>query len=235
MLAKNNHIPDIKLPASVVALFDQMTEPYGIKNHESRYLYANQAILDVYGLKKFTDIIGKTEREINSKLVECALVVNEFMRQDRQVYDGHGQLNSLEVHPGAVAYPYLANKVPFRDESNRCVGVLAYAKKINVMGLNPFILQHMPGSLLLNKPDDFFTERECEVMFYRLQGMAPAAVALRLGLSEPVFAKCMQRLYLKAGTVHFDDFEDFCIGRHYHRYVPNRLISANKVKLFSIT
>jgi len=233
MSAKNNHIPDIKLSPSVVALFDQMDEPYGIKDHESRYLYANQAALDLYALRNFNEIIGKTENEIKSKLVEHEQIADEFMRQDRKVCLEFSSLSLLEVHPSAVASPYFANKVPFRDESNRCVGVVAYCKRVNVKTLNKFIVQQMAGSLLLDKPDDFFSERECELMFYRLQGMAPAAVAHRLGLTLPVFANAMQKLYLKAGTQHFDDFQDFCAGRNYHRYVPNRLVAGNKLKLFA--
>ncbi|MEA9389092.1 PAS domain-containing protein [Acerihabitans sp. TG2] len=224
-------IQEITLPKSVVTLFDQMKEPYGIKNFESRYVYANHALLKVYGVNKVSDLVGNTEKEIKSKLVEPENTALEFIRQDRVVFNLDQPLNSLEIHPLAVDYPYLVNKVPFRDINNKCIGILAYVKRLDVYSTNNYVKGNMTGSLLLNKPDDFFTERECEVMFYRLQGMAPAAVALRLGLSETRFSHCMQGLYLKAGTANFDDFQAFCVSRFYHRYLPAKLRTNNKINL----
>ncbi len=88
----------------------------------------------------------------------------------------------------------------------------------------------MPGSLLLNKPDHFFTERECEVMFFRLQGLSYKDVSDRLNLSIRTLENDMQILYQKVNVSIFDDFRDFCVARNYHRYLPKRFIHSEYVE-----
>ncbi|MEA9389090.1 LuxR C-terminal-related transcriptional regulator [Acerihabitans sp. TG2] len=225
----NDLVPEITLPKSMLTLFDQMKEPYGIKDFESRYVYANKAVLALYGVKKMSEIVGKTEMEINSKLVEYNDAGKEFTRQDKIVFSTDQSLNSLEIHPEAVDYPYIANKVPFRDINNKCIGVLAYAKKLEVYSLNDYVKGNMPGSLLLNKPDDFFTERQCEIMFYRLQGLKVKEVAKRLNLTENTINNYMQTLYDMANVNNLSEFKEFCEMREYHRYLPKRFLSNQHI------
>ncbi|WP_413737737.1 helix-turn-helix transcriptional regulator [Sodalis sp. RH21] len=136
---------------------------------------------------------------------------------------------SLEIHPHAVDYPFTVNKIPFRNEANKCIGVLVYTKKLEVYTLNDYVKGNMPGSFLLNKPDDFFTERQCEIMFYRLQGLKAKDAAKRLNLSENTICNYMQTLYDKAGVTNLDEFKSFCEQRNYHRYLPKRFISNKPV------
>src|SRR5476649_1754606 len=226
---ENIIIPEITLPKSVVALFDQMEEPYCVKNFESRYIYVNKAAMDVYQVDKISDMVGKKEDEIKSKLVEYNNTAQEFMRQDSIVCSTDSPMNSLEIHPEAVDYPFITNKVPFRDINNRCVGVLAYVKKLEVYSLNDYVKGNMPGSLLLNKPDDFFTERQCEIMFYRLQGLKMKEVAKRLNLTENTINNYMQTLYDKAAVNNLREFKEFCEMREYHRYLPKRFLSNQHI------
>ncbi len=157
------------MPHSLTSSFDKMPEPFGIKNLESRYVYTNQAVIDIYGLKNKADVIGKTEYEIKSRLSESDDSSKEFVRQDRQVSNSGNSLLSLEIHPLAVDYPYIVNKIPYMNDDDECVGVLAYSRKLEVYSLIRLCERPYAGSLLLNKPDNFYTERECEIMFFRLQ------------------------------------------------------------------
>ncbi len=222
-------IPEITLPKSVITLFDQMKDPYCIKNLESRYVYVNKAAMDVYGVDKISDMVGKKEDEISSKLVEYNNTAEEFMRQDKMVCNTDCSMSSLEIHPEAVDYPFITNKIPFRDAHNKCIGVLAYVKKLEVYSLSDYVKGNMPGSLLLNKPDDFFTERQCEIMFYRLQGLKVKEVAKRLNLTENTINNYMQTLYDKAGVNNLTEFKEFCEMREYHRYLPKRFLSNQHI------
>ncbi len=224
-----NPVPELAIPHSLIALLDQMPDPFSIKNLDSRYLYVNPAALRLFDVKHPDDVVGKRDNEIKSRLVEFNNAAEEFQRGDRDVFCTRQPLSTLEIHPLAVDYPYLGNRIPWNNEEGGCIGVMAYTRKLEVFTLHDFVKGHMPGSLLLNKPDEFFTERECEIMFYRLQGMKTKEVAERLNLAEKTVSNYMQLLYEKAYVNHFDDFKEFCQKRNYHRYLPRRFIFDNPV------
>ncbi|MEA9389091.1 PAS domain-containing protein [Acerihabitans sp. TG2] len=226
---KKDLIPEITLPKSMVTLFDQMKEPYCIKNVESRFVYANQAMVNLFRVDNISDLIGNTDKEIKSKLVEDEEVAGEFVRQDSLVVSSEQSLNLLDIHPHAVDYPFITNKIPFRDINNECIGVLVYVKKLEVYSLNDYVKGNVPGSLLLNKPDDFFTERQCEIMFYRLQGLKVKEVAKRLNLTENTINNYMQTLYDMANVNNLTEFKEFCEIREYHRYLPKRFLSNQHI------
>ncbi|TKI07300.1 helix-turn-helix transcriptional regulator [Martelella alba] len=225
----NRQAPEIDIPTSLISLLDQMTDPFSIKNLDSRYLYVNPAALRLFGVKRLDDVVGKLDNEIKSRLVEFDNAAEEFKRGDMDVFRTRQNLSTLEIHPLAVDYPYLGHRIPWKSDEGDCIGVMAYIRKLEVYTLNDFINGHMPGSLLLNKPDDFFTERECEIMFYRLQGLKTKEVAERLNLAEKTISNYMQLLYEKAGVSHFDDFREFCRKKNYDRYLPRRFIFDNPI------
>lgn len=220
-------VPEIDIPQALISLLDQMPDPFSIKNLDSRYLYVNPAALRLFDVKKPDDVVGKLDNEIKSKLVEFDNAAEEFQRGDRDVFRTRQTLSTLEIHPLAVDYPYLGHRIPWKNEEGRCIGVMAYTRKLEVYTLNDFVNGHMPGSLLLNKPDEFFTERECEIMFYRLQGLKTKEVAERLNLAEKTISNYMQLLYEKSGVSHFDEFKEFCKKKNYDRYLPRRFIFDN--------
>ncbi|WP_255556801.1 LuxR C-terminal-related transcriptional regulator [Sodalis sp. dw_96] len=226
---KNEIIPEVYLPNSLIKMCDLMPEPCGIRNLESRFIYANSSLMKVYGVNSSADIIGKRDVEIKSKLVEFDNAAEEFAKQDKQVFKTEQRLSTLEFHPLAIDYPYVVNKLPFYNDNNEYVGMFGYIKKLEIYTINDYIKGHMPGSLLLNKPDDFFTERECEIMFFRLRGMKVKAVADRLNLATRTVENYMQELYYKVNVNHFDDFKRFCVERNYHRYLPKRFMHVNHI------
>ncbi len=222
-------IPELKLSHSMMRMIDQFPSPYAIRDLEGRLIYGNQPVVELYGVKSTKDIFGKMDAEIKSKIVDTEEAVNEFAKQYRQVCQTEIPFATLELHPAAVDYPYIFNKFPFYNDDNKCVGMFGYARKLAVYTLNDYIKGFMPGSLLLNKPDDFFTERQCEIMFYRLQGLKAKEVAKRLNLSENTICNYMQTLYDKANVVNLAEFKHFCEQRNYHRYLPKRFLSNKPV------
>lgn len=224
------NVPEVKIHQSMISLLDQFPSPYGVKDLDSRYVYVNDAALSLFGLKSRSEVIGKLDIEIKSKLTEFDDSGFEFIRQDKLVTDSESKLSTLEIHPIAVDYPYIVNKIPFYNDANDCVGICLFSRNLEVYSLNDFVKGNMPGSLLLNKPDHFFTERNCEIMFFRLQGLTNRETAERINLSPRTVEHYMQMLYEKVGVNHFDDFKNFCVARDYHRYLPKRFIHTDHLK-----
>ncbi|MFS2222191.1 helix-turn-helix transcriptional regulator [Pantoea sp. B65] len=217
------------LPRMLTRTLDQLPEPYIIKDLESRFIYANQAVAKLFSLRAPDDMLYKQEHEFQSPLTENEFVVDEWQAQDRKIAQVRKPLIMLEMHPGAVDYPYLVRKVPFYDDNNSCQGVITYCRNLEVFTLKDFVKGNSPGSLLLTKPDDFFTEKECEIIFLKLQGMTSKEVGNRLHLSSRTVDNRMMRLYNKTGVNHFDDFSEFCEQRNYNRYLPKKFILQQKI------
>lgn len=213
----------------LVNLLDQYPDPYFIKDLKSSYIYANLPTAKLAGLRSPNDFLHKTEFELHSRLTENEEVVKAWQSQDKQVSSSRNVLSMLEIHPDAVDYPYIVKKIPFYDEENVCIGVLTYTRNLETFTPNDFINGRRPGSLLLNKPDEFFTERECEVIFLKLQGQTCKNIGAILYLSPRTVESTMQRLYTKVGVSHFDDFAEFCHNKNYHRYLPRRFIEYKRI------
>ncbi|WP_413737735.1 PAS domain-containing protein [Sodalis sp. RH21] len=78
-------IPEINISKDFINTFDELPDPYCIKNLESRIIYANPAMAkEVFNVKSTAELIGKLDCEINSKLEDFDNP-REFVRQDQTV------------------------------------------------------------------------------------------------------------------------------------------------------
>lgn len=226
-------VPEINISNSMRYAFDQIKSPIAVRDLSSRLIYCNQPLADLLSADSPERIMGKYDYEIDSVLLQSENVIEEFDKQYKKVCRTRQPFSTLEIHPHAVDYPYIFKKIPFFDDNHECVGMFGYNVELAVYSLNDYIKGHMPGSLLLNKPDDFFTERECEIMFYRLQGLKSKDAAARLNLSLNTFNNYMQALYTKVGASNLDDFKEYCQQRNYHRYLPKRFLTNEAINFSS--
>ncbi|WP_053115863.1 PAS and helix-turn-helix domain-containing protein [Winslowiella iniecta] len=220
---------DIIIPEMLTRSLDLLPDPYCIRTPEGRFLYANLATAKLAGLKSAQIIMERIDYEIPSLLFEDENNLEAWRYQDRKIIANRKPLAMLEIHPNAVNTPYICRKVPFYDNQNQCIGSFCSIKYLEVFSPNDFVKGKLPGSLLLNKPDDFFTEKECEIIFFRLQGMSSKDIAAILFLSPRTIENRLANMYSKAGVGHLDDFREFCEKRNLHRYLPQRLISHKRI------
>ncbi|WNN43205.1 MULTISPECIES: PAS domain-containing protein [Winslowiella] len=225
----NRKASQLILPGMLIRTLDQFQEPYFIKDLDSRFIYANFATAKLTGLRSPDEMLYKRENDFHSRLTENEVIVSEWQAQDKKISQSRKALILLEIHPKAVDFPYIVRKLPFYDDDNQCVGVITYCRNLEVFTLKDFVKGNTPGSLLLSKPDDFFTEKECEIIFLKLQGMTSKEVGNRLHLSSRTIDNRLKCLYDKVGVNHFDDFSDFCERRDYNRYLPKKFILQQKI------
>lgn len=214
----------IILPRILTQTFDQLPEPCFIKDINSSYIYSNQATASLFSLRSPADMLYKQEQEFHSPLTKNEYVVEQWQLQDKKVINSQKPLMTLEIHPHAVKYPYLLRKNPFYDDNNHCCGIISYVRTLEVYTLKDFTNGNSPCSLLLTKPDTFFSEKECEIIFLKLQGMTSKDVGYRLHRSPRTIDNYLMRLYNKTGVNHFEDFSEFCHQHNYHRYLPRRFL-----------
>lgn len=221
---------EVKLPKILTRTLDQLSVPLFIRAKEStRFIYANLALAKLVGLRSPDSIIGRLDDEIPASLFDNEVCAKLWQEQVKHVVSTQSKISLLEVHPGSVDYPYISKKMPFYNEDNECIGMTGSVRYLEVFSPNDFIKGRMPGSLLLTKPDDFYTEKECEIVFFKLQGMSSKEIGNILYLSPRTVENRLASMYFKAGINHLDDFRQFCEDRSLHRYLPNRLISHKRI------
>ena len=220
---------DIVLPDMLTRSLDMLPDPYCIQTHEGRILYANLGLARLCGLKSAHYMIDRMDHEIPARVYENTDTLNAWHAQDKRIVETRKPLNMLEIHPGAIDSPFMVRKIPFYNNANQCIGVLCSVKYLEMFTPNDFIKGKLPGSLLLNKPDDLFTEKECEIIFFKLQGMSSKEIGKLLFISPRTVENRLANMYIKAGVSHFDDFRHFCESLNFHRYLPRRLLTHKRI------
>lgn len=216
---------DIKLPGILTNSMNLYPEPFVIRDLENNYIYTNHAAVRMFRVKSENDLLGRSDRDISSKLTENEDVINDWASLCHNVSSGKKKVSSLELHPDAVNLPYIATTIPMLGDAGDCIGVMVYMKSLDVYTLSDFIKGKTPGSMMLRKPGDFFTEKECEVIFLKGQGLSNKEVANLLFLSPRTVENRLHMLYEKTGVNHIDDFISFCQKEKYDRYIPKRFIT----------
>mgnify|MGYP000312416244 CR=1 FL=1 len=194
-----------------------------------RILYANMALAKLASLKTTDEMAERYYEEVKSPLYQKEQTIKYWKDQDQYMLDNpHNTLSMLEIHPDGASCPYVNKKVPIYNENNEYIGTINHVKFLEIYRPNDFIKGKLPGSLLLNRPDDFFTEKECEVIFLKLQGMTSKVIAETINRSRRTVEDMVQNLYEKAGVNSATDFAEFCEKRNLHRYLPQRFINPKR-------
>lgn len=215
---------------SLTRTLDQLPTPFFIREKDTtRFIYANMALAKLVGLRSPDAMINRLDDEIPASLFDNPLSAKLWQDQVKHITATQTKLSLLEVHPEAVDCPYISKKFPFYNDDDVCVAMAGTIKYLEVFSPNDFLRGRLPGSLLLSKPDETFTEKECEIIFFRLQGMSSKEIGSILCLSPRTIENRLANMYVKAGVSHLDDFRAFCEHRSLHRYLPQRLLASKRI------
>ncbi len=112
--------------ALLSAVTDNSPDPIFIKDRQSRFVFANPALLQVWG-KSPDEVIGKTDRELN----DDQTIADTVMANDRLVMES-GQSRAMEetIKTQDGMRTYLSMKTPRRDGSGKIIGVIGIARDI---------------------------------------------------------------------------------------------------------
>jgi len=226
-------LPDRKqyrsvLPAQLLMFWENSQEPWGVKDIDSKYIYANRAYYHLLKIdpRKFC-IVGHLDDELPSPISEFA---SHFQQHDRQTMEHQDRLCSIEIHPyeaDQLMRPYYFDKYPLYEEQTRlCIGTIFHARKVeNVLLKKQLLSRAKLGYFLFYPPENVFTEKELEVIFCVLQNMSSKLIALHLGLSHRTVENKLQVIYRKAGAHSLSQFSEYCRHKGYDHYIPQKFLS----------
>lgn len=219
----------IVIPPMLTRSLDMLPDLFSIQTYEGFILYANPALAKLCGLKSSREMIEKKDTEIPSRLYENHDSLTSWHLQDKKITEERKSLSTIEIHPDSVTSPYLMQKKPFYDNEGNCVAVFCTGKYLEAFIPNEILRSKLSGSLLLTKPSQLFTEKECEIIFCKLQGMSSRETGQALSLSHRTVENRLANMYDKAEVNNLHDFRIFCEKANLHRYIPRQIISYRRI------
>jgi len=212
---------------TLISYMKSSNELWYIKDHEHRFIYANE--LDIYysGLPKGYNIEGKLDNECPAPWSEIADVIQA---NDKNVMDSQKTIPTLMtfVYGGSkkIIQPFLADITPL-IENGKSVGVVGRAKKLEIFSMYHHEQGRSPASLSFGNPSDLFTDREFDVVFYAIQSLSAKDIARRLAISPNTVKKYLLSVYEKIGVSAVSQLIEYCRCHGYDNYAPSRFISTH--------
>ncbi|WP_323836842.1 PAS domain-containing protein [Photorhabdus africana] len=212
-------------------MWDKSNEPWGARDHQSRFIYANPAFYQLLNLPEDFDIIGLTTGELPSPIAEYA---EEFHRQDQKAIQTMQRITSLETHrfgENNVKQSYICDKFPLYDENNDCIGIFFHMYQPQDFSVSYYYDKISPSNLQFTPPNNILTQTEWEVLFLTLRSQDEESIGEELTMSTEDVVNHIQSIYQKFNLPLQIELADFCQKNNYHLYIPERFITIGSREL----
>ncbi|ASV33400.1 PAS domain-containing protein [Candidatus Hamiltonella defensa] len=208
----------------MIAMMEHSKIPWGIKDNQSRYVYLNEAALDMANIPVGFDFEGRLDEEFPCPWSELA---PEIYAQDRKAESSHQTAEAIGISyytRQAVLEPYYIPKFPIYNQNGESLGTVFCAKKFSFISISDFFNHLKPSVLTLNPPVDTFTEKELDIIFYAFQKMSSKEIATKLCLSHRTIENRLQRIYEKMGVTSLAGLIEYCHTTGLNHHVPKNLL-----------
>ncbi|ELW7389692.1 helix-turn-helix transcriptional regulator [Yersinia enterocolitica] len=212
----------------LIRFWENSSEPWGVKDNQSRYVYANNRLHRLLALPDKFNMEGRTDGELPTPISEFQ---PEYQEHDRKVKLLQDRITSVEIHAwdGRSYYqPYFVDKYPLMDENGVSQGVICHGRPVHYLMLTRLNKIKVPTSLVFTPPSDLFTKREWEVLFYTLHSFSSKDIARKLHLSPRSISNIIQNIYRKAGVSSKRQIVDYCYENKISNYVPQSFFEYSK-------
>lgn len=214
----------------IIATIENLNEPWGIKDTDSRHIYMNNAARLYTNTHKKFDLEGKYDCEFPTSWAEHS---DEFTRHDRLTEQAAQCVTVIETdlwYGSNTLEPYVSEKIPLRDKDGMCVGTLWNARRIKILSPMVCIGEKEPSVLQTTCEESVFSKSELDILFFLLKRLSRKEIANCLNLSTKTIDNRIQNMYRKGGVHSLSQFEDYCRGLDLYNFVPAHLV--NKGVLF---
>ncbi|MCW2477834.1 helix-turn-helix transcriptional regulator [Candidatus Symbiopectobacterium sp. NZEC135] len=219
----------------LVHFWEISNEPWGAKDHTSKFIYANRKYHDLLALPKTYNVEGRLDGELPAATADFQIY---FQLHDRKVEQLLDRVTSIEIHPfGNQPYlqPWYFDKYPLIDETGTCRGTIFHGRPVDTIALEKLKKIKTQTSLVFTPPSDFFSKREWEVVFYLLQGFTIKEISIRLFVSHRTVSNHVHRIYQKAGVKFKNELIDYFFQNNIANYVPENFFRTATSTTMGIT
>lgn len=202
---------------------DLFGEPFGLKDVNHNFIYANQLLESIFEKYSLQDSDGCFSYKLSPESISHNLEkphwgnVNEnYLALLKNIEDGY-------------SYPYLLHQVDILDDENRFLVNVVYFQKIKFICSGGGIPNCMRSKVTLDIPSSLFSKREWEIVFLYLQDISVSDIADRLKLSVRTVRNHIHRIHAKSDADNHDSFKKYCYDNSYQLYYPRDYLVSSYV------
>ncbi|WP_342221395.1 LuxR family transcriptional regulator [Candidatus Fukatsuia endosymbiont of Tuberolachnus salignus] len=211
----------VKSFGSLVSFMEYNEESWGIKDLESRFMYANRATIELSKLPAGFDVEGRLDNECPTAWGDFA---PELQKQDRDVEQKKKRRAMIQTNLWGQEHT-LCEKFPF-FKGKKCIGTVYHVTKFNFVSLYELFDKKIPPILVTEPPTGLFTDKELEVIFFMLKpDMTAKKAARKLCLSDRTVENRLQAIYGKSKVNSLSSLREFCLCEGFGQHIPERFIS----------
>ncbi|KTL60897.1 LuxR family transcriptional regulator [Photorhabdus laumondii subsp. laumondii] len=212
------------ISSQVINTMEQSNEPWGIKDKNSCFIYANQACKHVQNISSSFDYEGLYDYDLPWNGAEFA---KEYMIHDKIVMEKEERMCSLITHVHGkeqILSSYFFEKNPLYHEDGSCIGTIYHGWQAQDFSFTRLFHGKLPASIMFQPPTDLFTQREWDVIFLMLQKHSSKQTGKVLNISYRTVETHISRIYGRIGVHSSDQLEEYCRTHDYHLYMPKKFI-----------
>lgn len=205
---------------ALILFWEKSAEPWGAKDNQSRFIYANHKYHQLLALPRDFDVEGRFDGELPAS---TANFQEQFQLHDRKVEKIQDRVTSIEIHPfenQSWLQPWFFDKYPLFNDEGECCGTIFHGRPVESVVLATLNKIQIPTSLVFTPPSDVFTQREWEVIFYLLHAFTTKEIAGKIGLSQRTVGNYIQNIYSKIGVNNKRGLVEYCYDNNISNYIP---------------
>ncbi|AHM76485.1 helix-turn-helix transcriptional regulator [Yersinia hibernica] len=203
------------------------SEPWGVKDNQSRFVYANRRVNKLFNISDQYCLEGRLDGEIPTPAAEFQ---KEFQAHDRKVELLQDRVTSVDIqlYDGHSYFtPYFCDKYPLIDENGISQGIIFHSRPVTDTILSRLSKIKIPTTLIFTPPSDLFSKREWEVLFYILHSFSSAEISKKLHLSPRTVDNIIQSIYRKSDVSNKRQMIDYCYENKINNYVPQSFFECS--------
>ncbi|MFZ1180571.1 MAG: LuxR C-terminal-related transcriptional regulator [Herbaspirillum sp.] len=202
----------------LIYLTENSAEVWGAKDTNSRFLYANQAFLELHRLPRDFKIEGLLDGELPHPIAEFE---KELQAHDRLVEVTKEMKQSLEIHPfgkDQVLSAYYGDKFPLLNENKEVIGTILHGYPARNLRLDGDRTDSR--SFIFGMPDDTLSKKEWDFVYFVTRGYSTKEIARRSGVSPGTIVSRQNSVFNKLGIDTLAQLKQMVIANGWDCYIP---------------
>ncbi|WP_290605649.1 PAS and helix-turn-helix domain-containing protein [Arsenophonus sp. ENCA] len=213
--------------SSIMSFIMNSKDHWCIKDNESKYTFINNAAFEFFKFPKKFNPEGKSDKEVPTEI--CEELWSEFINHDQKVISKNRRITSIDIHrygSGNTGHliPHLSEKAPLYDDKNNIIGVVCYGRQLEIPTLLYYINRLNRKTIQIDDPNDIFTKRELEVIFWAQQRLTSKEIAKRLDIFPSTVESHLKNIYRKADINSIFQLIEYCKHTGLDTYIPANFI-----------
>lgn len=198
-------------------------DPWGVKDLNSRFMYANN--FSHLGIGMTFNIDGILDREIPHPA--SAEISGHLLQHDENVMTRRKKeciIQTCYNFKKKEHTPYLFEKSPLYNKDGEVQGVIYHGRELYLFEKHDLWRKTDVSVCKFTPPNDLFTKKECLIIYWLLQRLSSKEIAQKLHLSSRTVDNRINILFGKAGVNTRATFIDYCMTAGFANYIPFELV-----------